>query len=205
MRYGVIYIKICPKEGTPGDWIKYCNFLSETPKSFQQNVEMIANSINSKYSDEIVIPMDIDVHPGCTTTPESVKLIAEDMYNQFSELVERQGIPNSVRCVYSIGDLENVDKESTHHLIAYPVLVKVGRFLDESDEPGIFYLDDMDNISESMEDIEDAEDIIQELKDDGFQIDIEYFGALSIKIARPYGSPARLIPGLPSPPGGLYW
>ena len=45
MEYGVIYIKICPKEGTPGEWIKYCQILSATPKSFQQNAEDIANDL----------------------------------------------------------------------------------------------------------------------------------------------------------------
>ena len=138
MEYGVIYIKICPKEGTPGEWIKYCQILSATPKSFQKNAEDIANDINTKYSDSIVIPMDIDVHPGCTTTPESVEEVATDMYNQFCVLAERQGIPNSIRCVYSVGEMDNVDYESTHYLPPYPVMVKVGRFLDESYEPGIY-------------------------------------------------------------------
>jgi hypothetical protein len=138
MEYGVIYIKVCPKDGTPGDWIKYCHILSATPKSFQQNSEAIANDINTKYSDSIVIPMDIDVHPGCTTTPESVEEIATDMYNQFCELAERQGIPNSVRCVYSIGELSNVSVDSTHNLSNDEVMVKLGHFLDESDEPGIY-------------------------------------------------------------------
>lgn len=138
MEYGVIYIKICPPKGHPGEWIKYCHIFSATPKSFQKNAEDIANDINTKYSDSIVIPMDIDVHPGCTTTPESVEEIATDMYNQFCELVERQGIPNSVRCVYSVGELRNVDVDSTHHLGNDEIMVKVGRFLDESDEPGIY-------------------------------------------------------------------
>jgi hypothetical protein len=82
--------------------------------------------------------MDIDVHPGCTTTPESVEEVASDMYNQFCELSERQGIPNSIRCVYSVGELSNVDVESTHQLGNDEVIVKVGRFLDESDESGLF-------------------------------------------------------------------
>lgn len=138
MEYGVIYIKVCPKKGTPGEWIRYCQILSSTPKSFQQNVKEIANDINTKYSDSIVIPMDIDVHPGCTTTPESVEEVATDMYNQFCELVERQGIPNSIRCVYSIGELSNVEVGSTHHLGNDEVMVRVGRFLDESDETGIY-------------------------------------------------------------------
>lgn len=82
--------------------------------------------------------MDIDVHPVCTTKSEKVEEIATDMYNQFCELVERQGIPNSDRCVYSIGELSYVDVYSTHKLGNDDVMVKVGHFLDESDEPGIY-------------------------------------------------------------------
>jgi hypothetical protein len=140
MEYGVIYIKICPKKGSPGEWIKYCHILSSTPISFQQNVKSIADDINTKYSDSIVIPMDIDVHPGCTTKTESVEEVATDMYNQFCELVERQGIPNSIRCVYSVGELSNVNVDSTHSLGNDEVMVKLGHFLDESDEPGIYKL-----------------------------------------------------------------
>ena len=60
------------------------------------------------------------------------------MYNQFCELAERQGIPNSVRCVYSVGELININVDSIHHLGNDEVMVKVERFLDESDEPGIY-------------------------------------------------------------------
>ena len=138
MEYGVIYIKICPPKGHKSEWIKYCHILSETPKSFQQNVREIANDINSKYSTDILIPMDIAVSPGSVTAPEKVEEIATDMYNQFLELADRQGISNSVRCVYSIGELSNINVDSTHHLGNDEVMVKVGRFLDESDEPGIY-------------------------------------------------------------------
>jgi len=34
--------------------------------------------------------------------------------------------------------MSSVDYESTHYLPSYPVMVKVGRFLDESDETGIY-------------------------------------------------------------------
>lgn len=138
MEYGVIYIKICPPKGHPGEWIKYCHIFSSTPKSFQENVKQIANDINSKYSNDIVIPMDINVHPGCTTVSESVEKVATDMYNQFCELANNQGLDNCIRCVYSIGELSNVDVESTHHLGNDEVMVRVGHFLDDSDEPGIF-------------------------------------------------------------------
>ena len=136
MQYGVIYIKICPKGS--GAWLKHCHILSSTPMSFQRNVVDIMNNINSKYSDDIVIKMDLNIHPGCTTTVESVEEVATDMYSQFCELAERQGIPNSVRCVYSVGELSNIDVKSTHELSNDDIVVKIGHFLDESDEPGIF-------------------------------------------------------------------
>jgi predicted lipoprotein len=65
------------------------------------------------------------------------------MYNQFLELAERQGLNNYVRCVYSIGEIEDVNVDSTHHIMPVQgkyddVMVRVGHFLDESDEPGIF-------------------------------------------------------------------
>ena len=136
MKYGIIYIKVCPKGS--GAWIKHCHILSSTPMSFQQNVVDIANNINSKYSNDIVIKMDVAIHPGCTTTTEKVEEIATDMYNQFCELAERQGIPNSIRCAYTIGELSNVDVKSTHELGNDEVMVKLGHFLDESDESGIY-------------------------------------------------------------------
>ena len=138
MEYGVIYIKVCPVKGSKAEWVKYCHIFSSTPQSFQQNVKEIANNINTKYSSDIVIPMDTRVHPGCTTTSEKVEEIATDIYNQFLELADRQGIPNSVRCVYSIGELSYVDVDSTHKLGNDEVMIKLGRFLDESDEPGIY-------------------------------------------------------------------
>jgi hypothetical protein len=60
------------------------------------------------------------------------------MYNQFCELADRQGISNSVRCVYSIGEVKDVNVDSTHQLGNDEIMVKVGRFLDESDEPGLY-------------------------------------------------------------------
>lgn len=138
MDYGIIYIKICPPKGSPGEWIKYCHIFSSTPKSFQQNVKLIVNDINTKYQDDIIIPMDISVHPGCVTTPESVEVIANDIYNQYLDMVDRQGIPNSVRCVYSIGELSNINVKSTHNLGNDDVMVKLGRYLDSSDEIGLF-------------------------------------------------------------------
>jgi hypothetical protein len=143
MEYGVIYIKICPKKGHKSEWIKYCHIFSAAPKSLQQNIIQISNDINTKYSNDIVIPMDTTIHPGCTTTPDMVEEIATDMFNMYSEMMSRQGVDNCIRCVYSIGELSDVNVTSTHNLFhkdgGYDdVMIKIGRFLDESDETGIF-------------------------------------------------------------------
>lgn len=144
MECGVIYIKVCPPKGHSLEWIKYCYIFDSVPKPIQQNLIHIANDINTKYSDDIIIPMDTMLHPGCTTNPDRVEEIANDMYDQFLELSDRQGFSNYVRCVYSVGDISDINAISTHRLYhksgrGYDdVMVKVGRFLDESDDTGIF-------------------------------------------------------------------
>lgn len=138
MKYGVIYLKIVPPNGHKSEWIKYLYLFQFAPESIQQNIIHIANDINTKYVDDIVIPMDIMLHPGCTTKPEKVEEIATDMYNQFLELTDRQGFPGSIRCAYSVGELSDVNVATTHKLGYDDVMLKVGRFIDESNETGIF-------------------------------------------------------------------
>lgn len=136
MRYGVIYIKTCSTNEYK--WLKYCYIFSSLPKTIQQDITEIANNINTKWENYIVIPMDIDINPGCTTKPEKVEEIATDMYNQYLKLAEKHGFSNTIRCVYSIGELSNVNVSSTHLLHHYDIMIKVGHFLDSSDEPGLF-------------------------------------------------------------------
>lgn len=138
MKYGVIYVKICPPKGHNAEWIKYCHNLSSTPTSLQSNIKQIVNHINSKYEDDIVIPMDITVHPGCTTNSESVEKISNEIYSMYVDMMDRQGVKDCVRCVYSIGELSNINVGSTHHLGPDEVMINLGRYLDSSDESGIF-------------------------------------------------------------------
>jgi hypothetical protein len=139
MEYGIIYIKVCPPKGHNAEWLKYCQIFTSIPKSLQNNIIDIVKNINLKYSDDLVIPMDIDLHPGCTTTVESVEVIANEMYSEYCEMMERQGLDvECVRCLYSVGELSTVDTDSTHNLRPDDVMVNLGRTLDSSDEPGIF-------------------------------------------------------------------
>jgi hypothetical protein len=82
--------------------------------------------------------MDISLHPGCTTTADKVEDIATDMFNQFSDMMERNGLENCVREAYSIGEINNPSfVDSTHHL-QDDIMIQLGEYLDESDEPGLF-------------------------------------------------------------------
>lgn len=134
--YGVIYAKICPKDKKNGSWIKYCHLISQTPQSFQDEMRDIVDYINKKYS--LIIPMDFSVHPGCVSNVEEVDEVAKEIFEKLKDLAKKQGIENSIRCVYGIGELEDVNVESIHYLKPYEIMVKVGRFLDNSDEPGLF-------------------------------------------------------------------
>lgn len=138
MKCGVIYIKTCPPRDHKYEWLKYCYITKSIPKPILDNIIQIAHNINTKYSNDIIIPMDIMLHPGCTTKPEKVDEIANDMYNQFSKLSETYGFPDTIRCVYSTGELSNINYNSTHLLHHDYVMIKVGHFLDKSDNPGLF-------------------------------------------------------------------
>lgn len=148
MNCGVIYIKVLVPKGHPSEWIRYCYIFSMLPKSLQENIKHIANDINTKYSEDIIIPMDIHLHPGCVTKPELVESVATDMYNQFLELCVRQGFPDCVRCVYSIGVLSDIEYDSLHHVAhidqrsgpggSDEIMIKLGRYLDEYNDSGLF-------------------------------------------------------------------
>lgn len=140
MDYGIIYIKICPKRGYSGEWIKYCHMVENMPKLVQERIKILSQKINTM--EGIVIPMDEMIHPGCTTTPDAVEEIAKAMYNGYVDVFQGQLAGNNfVRCVYTIGELDftnhNKNVTSTHNILS-PIMVYLGRQLDSSEEPGIF-------------------------------------------------------------------
>lgn len=137
--YGVIYIKMCPPKGSRLEWIKYAKILSLMPISIQNNIKAISKNINDKYESDLIIKMDKSPNPGCITKPESVDEIANEMFDEFNLMMKRNDIEeDSIRCVYSIGELSNIDVESIHYLRPDDIMVKVGRYLDSSNDPGIY-------------------------------------------------------------------
>jgi len=136
MEYGVIYLRHISEEGYLS-WIKYCHIYSSLPHPIQDSIKEIVTYINDKYKDDIIIPMGLNTQPGCITTTESVDTISNDIYKTYNKLIYSLNEFN-IRLVYSIGEIRNINVKSIHQIDNDKVMVKVGRYLDSSDEIGIF-------------------------------------------------------------------
>jgi len=137
MEYGVIYLKLIPKEGNLS-WIKYCHIYGALPIPIQDGIKKVVDTINNEYKDDIIIPMGLDAQIGCIVTPESVRKISETIFGMYSVMLHSLDVRPDVRVVYSVGDINNVNVGSIHQVSHDDVMVKVGRYLDSSDESGIF-------------------------------------------------------------------
>jgi hypothetical protein len=168
MECGIIYIKICPPRGNRYEWIKYCYLTEAYPKRIKSELKEAVDYINTKFADSIVYPVDFLLHPGCTTTPEMVDEIANEMYSKFVTLCVKNFGDDFVRCVYSTGNIVNLPEHDDKHNVIHrydksddkfdkfkdnprnsthaihcsdhtnPVLIKVGHYLDSSDDAGIY-------------------------------------------------------------------
>lgn len=134
----MMYMKICPSKNSIGAWIKYCHIKSIMPQSFQLNSNKIIDIINMKYVDDIYVPMDKSVHPGILTKPNKIYTITQEIYERFLQFAIDEGIPNSIRCVFSIGKVSKINVKSVHCLESNDLTINIGRFLDSSDLNGIF-------------------------------------------------------------------
>jgi len=137
MEYGVIYLKLIPKEGNLS-WIKYCHIYGALPFPIQEGIGKVVSTINNEYKGDIIVPMGLDAQLGCITTPDSVTKVAESLYGMYCVMLNSLDVAPDVRVVYSIGDIRNVNVGSIHQISHDEVMVKVGHYLDGADETGIF-------------------------------------------------------------------
>ena len=139
--YGILYAKVCfPKEHRL-NWLNYCGLFYFLPKDLQDELILFSNQINQKWNNGIIIPMDTLLQPGCVTTPSIVEEVAKDIFDGFNQMIEKlTGEKNCVRLVWGIGEMnEEIESEKSLHKVGYyPIVLKVGRFLDESNDPGMF-------------------------------------------------------------------
>ena len=139
MEYGVFYLKTVFPKGHRLEWLNYLHISKSMPKDLSDELNLLVSEINSKNG--IIIPMDKGVDPGCVTTPEIIEEVANEVYNRYCEIFERltsDNVKDCIRLVWGIGEMENINYKSTHYLPAYPIMIKVGRFLDSSKKSGIY-------------------------------------------------------------------
>lgn len=140
--YGILYARPAFPKGHRLEWLNSCAMTGILPKDIQTEIKSLSTHINEKYKDVIVVPMDNRIVPGCISTPESIDEIAKEIYDGMNNIFKRLiGGDNLTRLVYSVGDMhENwiLKSKTTHEIGNYPVMVKVGRTLDSSNDPGFF-------------------------------------------------------------------
>lgn len=150
--YGILYVKVVMPEDSRFRWLTHCGMgVDILPKDLKKELITLVDRINTEYKDVIVIPMDYRIMPGCTTKPEAIDDVAKSIYDGMNEMIEKlTGEKNTIRLVYGVGELgkDVENEESTHYIGAYPIMIKIGHFLDfgnagkksgiYSYEPGMF-------------------------------------------------------------------
>ena len=149
--YGILHARpVFPKENRLY-WLNFCNLTNMLPKDLQIEIKNLSTKINTKYNGVIVVPMDNSIIPGCVTKPESIEEVAKDIYQGMLDIFKRlSGDENCIRLVYGVGELPEEHMktvESTHEIGSFPIMIKIGHFLDygkagkgygSTYEPGIF-------------------------------------------------------------------
>lgn len=133
--YGVLYARVCFPKDHRLNWLSYCNLFNLLPKDLKDEVIRLADHINQKYKDVIVVPMDKSIIPGCVTKPEAIEEVAKEIYDGMNEIFDKLiGETNVIRLVYGIGEMNKdwIEKETTttHEIGNFPIMVKLGHFLD---------------------------------------------------------------------------
>jgi hypothetical protein len=133
--YGVLYAKVVFPINHRLFWISNCYITNILPKGLREEIKNLSIKINTKYKDVIIVPIDNRIMPGCITKPESIdevsKAIYEGMLNVFKKTT---GEDNCIRLVYGVGEMNSdwIENkvESTHEVGSFPIMVKIGHFLD---------------------------------------------------------------------------
>lgn len=150
-KYGVAYIKPVFKKGDKYYWLNYAFSIKPLLKPLREDIENVMKSINNKYSEHMLIPLDLMHMPGCIADPEYIEEIVNEAFDSLNSLFEEfEGKGCYFRSVWSIGELDYsedyilkratfINKVPTlHHVPHSDIIVKVGRTLDSSKKCGIY-------------------------------------------------------------------
>ena len=150
--YGVLYAKVVFPRNHRLFWMSNCFITNVLPKGVREEIKKLSIEINTKYKDVIIVPMDNRIMPGCITKPESIDEVAKAIYDGMLNVFKKTtGEDNCIRLVYGVGEMNSdwIENkvESTHEVGSYPIMVKIGHFLDYgvvgkrskfTYEPGLF-------------------------------------------------------------------
>jgi len=135
MEYGILYAKVTFPINHKLSWLNHCFLTDILPKDLQNEIKKLSTEINLKYKDYIIIPMDNRIIPGCVSKPEMIEEIANEIYQGMLNIFKKiAGEENCIRLVYGIGDIDQDHLEnnvtSAHEIGNYPIMIKIGHFLD---------------------------------------------------------------------------
>lgn len=148
IEYGVLYGKPLFKKDSKYVWLNYS--FGQLPYDLSDRIKSLIKEINTKYSEEIIIPLDYNTKPGIVCKSEVIEEIANLVYNGFNEIFN--DLINEEDCylvVWSIGELDTKEElirqgtrikkiPTLHNLNTYDVIVNVGRTLDSTKNPGVY-------------------------------------------------------------------
>jgi hypothetical protein len=134
--YGILYAKVVFPENHKLRWLSHFGMgVKLLPKDLAKELITLVDKINTEYKDVIVVPMDKRITPGCVTKPEAIEEVAKSIYDGMNQMIEKlTGEKNTIRLVYGVGDLDEDwienNTESAHEIGNYPIMIKIGHFLD---------------------------------------------------------------------------
>ena len=146
--YGVLYAKPSFPKGHKLEWLNYA--FGQMPKDLSDKIKELVESLNNKYSDKIIIPLDYSIKPGLVCEPDVIEEISNSVYNGYNQIFEDLvGENNCYVVVWSIGEMEQPeelirqgtrvqDVPTLHNIDPYNLVTKVGRYLDSQKQPGIY-------------------------------------------------------------------
>lgn len=153
--YSLMYAKVAFPKGHKLEWLSHCYLTDILPKDLQFEIKSLSDRINKEFKDDIIIPMDNRINPGCVTTPESSDKISKEIFDGMNGIFKKlTGDENIIRLVYGADEIDEkwISEVTTAHEIGNCKLtVTIGHFLDYGpagktsgkidNTPGIFKID----------------------------------------------------------------
>lgn len=140
-KYGIIYIQVSLPKSHGMSWLRWCNSPNLLPEAVRNELFEVIRGLNNKWREEMVIPLDESPLTTCLTKPGRTLEIAEDVYDKFNAFIAKYSqVEDNLRIVWTEAELPvSVEERPSAHMLGnFPGPIRVGRFLEEGEEVGIF-------------------------------------------------------------------